>query len=176
MSIVPRLAMSASTLRPGRARRAVNGLPAPTARVARFPAVTFRLLRPALFPRADKPRKKTAMSKPDTTTEATHISGPWRLFDLFTDLEIVTDRKTAHETESIVQFKGLRNAKANARLMAAALTPPGRILARSFVILASAIAVLQLVYGETVGLEWPFSQEKATLHDFTNSTIIGEPL
>ena len=62
------------------------------------------------------------MSEPDTTTEATHTLGPWRVFDLFTGLEIVTDRKTAHETESIVQFKGQRNAKANARLMAAAHT------------------------------------------------------
>jgi len=60
------------------------------------------------------------MSEPDTTKEATHTPGPWRVFDLFTDLEIVTDRKTAHETESIVQFKGQRNAKANAWLMAAA--------------------------------------------------------
>ena len=60
------------------------------------------------------------MSEPDTTKEATYTPGPWRVFDLFTDLEIVTDRKTAHETESIVQFKGQRNAKANARLMAAA--------------------------------------------------------
>jgi len=94
----------------------------PIARVARFPLVTARLLRPALFPRADKPRKETAMSEPDTTTEATHTLGPWRVFDLFTGLEIVTDRKTAHETESIVQFKGQRNAKANARLMAAAPT------------------------------------------------------
>jgi hypothetical protein len=62
------------------------------------------------------------MSEPDTTTEATHTPRPWRVFDLFTYLEIVTDRKTAHETESIVQFKGQHNAKANARLMAAAPT------------------------------------------------------
>lgn len=49
-----------------------------------------------------------------------HTSGPWRVFDVFTDLEIVTDRPTAHETESIVQFKGQRNARANAQLMTAA--------------------------------------------------------
>jgi hypothetical protein len=50
----------------GRARRAVNGLPAPRIRVARFPAVTSRLIRPALFPRADKPRKETAMNDLET--------------------------------------------------------------------------------------------------------------
>lgn len=49
-----------------------------------------------------------------------HTPGPWRLLDIFTDLEIVTDRPTAHETESLVQFKGQRNALANARLMALA--------------------------------------------------------
>jgi hypothetical protein len=53
-------------------------------------------------------------------TSAAHTPGPWRLFDVFTDLEIVTDRSTANETESIVQFKGQRNATANARLMASA--------------------------------------------------------
>ena len=52
-------------------------------------------------------------------TTAAHTPGPWRVFDGFTDLEIVSDRATAHETESIVQFKGQPNAKANARLMAA---------------------------------------------------------
>jgi hypothetical protein len=35
-------------------------------------------------------------------------------------LEIVTHNATARETESIVQFKGQRNAKPNARLIAAA--------------------------------------------------------
>jgi hypothetical protein len=49
-----------------------------------------------------------------------HTPGPWRVFDVLTDVEIVTDRKDALETESIVQFKGQRNAKANARIMAAA--------------------------------------------------------
>jgi hypothetical protein len=39
---------------------------------------------------------------------------PWRVFDVFTDIEIVTDRPTALETESIVQFKGQRNARADA--------------------------------------------------------------
>jgi hypothetical protein len=48
-----------------------------------------------------------------------HTAGPWRVFDAFTDLEIVTDQCLALETESLVQFKGQRNAKANARLMAA---------------------------------------------------------
>jgi hypothetical protein len=54
------------------------------------------------------------MSKPAYTP------GPWRVFAAFTDLEIVTDRPAAHETESIVQFMGQHNAKANASLMAAA--------------------------------------------------------
>ena len=53
-------------------------------------------------------------------TETQHTQGPWRVFAGFTDLEIVTDRLTAHATESIVQFKGQANAKANARLIAAA--------------------------------------------------------
>ena len=53
-------------------------------------------------------------------TTAAHTPGQWKVFDVFTDLEIVTARSTANETESIVQFKGQRNAKANARLMAAA--------------------------------------------------------
>jgi hypothetical protein len=53
-------------------------------------------------------------------TITAHTPGPWRVFDVFKDLEIVSDRATAHETESIVQFKGQCNAKANARLMAAA--------------------------------------------------------
>ena len=35
-----------------------------------------------------------------------HTPGPWRVFDAFKDLEIVTDRPTAHETQSLVQFKG----------------------------------------------------------------------
>jgi hypothetical protein len=38
--------------------------------------------------------------------------GPWRVCDAFTDLEIVTDH--AQEVESIVQFKGQRNARADA--------------------------------------------------------------
>jgi hypothetical protein len=59
--------MSVFTLHHGRARRAVNGLPAPRIRVARFPSVTSRPVRAALFPRADKPRKETAMNDPDTT-------------------------------------------------------------------------------------------------------------
>ena len=38
--------------------------------------------------------------------------GPWRVCDAFTDLEIVTD--CAQEVESIVQFKGQQNARADA--------------------------------------------------------------
>jgi hypothetical protein len=49
-----------------------------------------------------------------------HTPGPWRVFDAFKDLEIVTDRPTAHETQSLVQFKGQDNAAANAQLMALA--------------------------------------------------------
>jgi hypothetical protein len=55
-----------------------------------------------------------------TTPKPKHTPGPWRVFDVFTDVEIVTDSSTAAATESLVQFKGQRNARANARLMAAA--------------------------------------------------------
>jgi len=61
---------------------------------------------------------KTKKEKTPMTTA--HTQGPWRVFDVLTALEIVTDRPTAHETESIVQFTGQRNAKANADLVAAA--------------------------------------------------------
>jgi hypothetical protein len=53
-------------------------------------------------------------------TDTTHNPGPWRVLDVLTELEIVTDRPTANLTESIVQFKGQANARPNARLMAAA--------------------------------------------------------
>jgi hypothetical protein len=53
-------------------------------------------------------------------TQTHHTPGPWRVFEALTGIEIVTDRRTANETESLVQFKGQRNAKANARLMTAA--------------------------------------------------------
>jgi hypothetical protein len=73
---------------------------------------------PFVFKTRTRPRLKT---KEETMTNAAaHTPGPWRVLDVFTNLEIVTDRPTANETESIVQFKGQRNAKANARLMVAA--------------------------------------------------------
>jgi hypothetical protein len=50
-------------------------------------------------------------------TQHQHTQGPWRVFTAFVDAEIVTDRPTANETESIVQFKGQRNALANARFI-----------------------------------------------------------
>jgi len=55
--------LSVLALDPGRARRSVNGLPAPRIRVA-LP-VTARLVRPALSPRIDNPRKETALNNPD---------------------------------------------------------------------------------------------------------------
>ena len=51
--------------------------------------------------------------------QPSHTPGPWRVFDVLTNPEIVTDRPTAHETESIVRFDGQANARANATLMAA---------------------------------------------------------
>jgi aspartate/glutamate racemase len=48
------------------------------------------------------------------TQTAQHTETPWRVFDVFSDVEIVADRPTANETESIVQFKGQQNARANA--------------------------------------------------------------
>jgi hypothetical protein len=53
-------------------------------------------------------------------TQAKHTAGLWRVFDAFSEPEIITDRRTAYETESVIRFKGQSNAKANARLMAAA--------------------------------------------------------
>ena len=38
-----------------------------------------------------------------TTTQ--HTAGPWRVFDAFTDPEIVTDRPTAFETETDLAFR-----------------------------------------------------------------------
>jgi hypothetical protein len=55
------------------------------------------------------------------TQTAKHSPTPWRVFAAFTDVEIVTDRPTANETESIVQFKGQRNALANAALIVRAV-------------------------------------------------------
>jgi hypothetical protein len=37
-------------------------------------------------------------------------------------------------------------------------------------------AVLQLLYTGTDAAEWLFPQEKATLHDFKDSTLTGEML
>jgi hypothetical protein len=54
-------------------------------------------------------------------TQRQHTPGPWRVFTAFVDVEIVTDRPTANETESIVQFKGQRNALANAALIVRAV-------------------------------------------------------
>jgi hypothetical protein len=54
------------------------------------------------------------------TTTKKHTAGPWRVFDAFDNLEIVTDRLAAEDTRLIVRFKGPPNAKANARLMTAA--------------------------------------------------------
>jgi hypothetical protein len=62
---VPFREMPVSTLHHGRARRAVNGLPAPKTRVACFPCGDPDCP-PCLFPRADKQRKETAMNDLDT--------------------------------------------------------------------------------------------------------------
>jgi hypothetical protein len=54
--------MSVLTLHHGRARRPVNGLPAPNSVLPVALAVTARLVRPALFPLTDKPREETVMN------------------------------------------------------------------------------------------------------------------
>ncbi len=51
------------------------------------------------------------------TKTRTHTPTPWRVFTVFADPEIVTDHPTAHETQSIVQFKGQSNAKADAEFI-----------------------------------------------------------
>ena len=61
-------------------------------------------------------------------TQHQHTQGPWRVFTAFVDAEIVTDRPTANETESIVQFKGQRNALANARFIVRACNAHGDML------------------------------------------------
>src|SRR5438477_9132042 len=55
-------------------------------------------------------------------TQTAHTPGPWRVFAPFglERAEIVTDRATADETESIISFDGEDNTLANARLIAAA--------------------------------------------------------
>jgi len=58
-----------------------------------------------------------------------HSRLPWRVFDTFTDVEIVTDRETAHETESLVQFKGQRNARADAAFIVKACNNYYQLLA-----------------------------------------------
>jgi hypothetical protein len=73
------------------------------------------------IPNKTKKEKTTMQSELFTPVHTpAHTPGPWRVFDVFTDPEIVTDSPTAAATESLVQFKGQRNARANARLMAAA--------------------------------------------------------
>lgn len=61
-------------------------------------------------------------------TKTPHTQTPWRVFDAFTDVEIVTDRPTANETESIVQFKGQRNALGNAAFIVRACNAHGDLL------------------------------------------------
>ena len=46
-----------------------------------------------------------------------HTPCPWRVFDGFADIEIVTDHPAANDVESLVQFKGQRNARANAEFI-----------------------------------------------------------
>jgi hypothetical protein len=56
--------------------------------------------------------------------------GPWRIFDAFTDIEIVTDYCDGRQsfTESIVQFKGQRNACANAAWIVCAVNSHDALL------------------------------------------------
>jgi hypothetical protein len=49
-----------------------------------------------------------------------HTPGPVRVFSPFGRPEVVTDRPTAHETQSVVPHFGQPNADSNARLIAAA--------------------------------------------------------
>ncbi len=65
----------------------------------------------------------------DNTSAYAHSPLPWRVFDVLTDIEIVTDRRTAHETESVVQFKGQRNAKADAAFIVMACNNHHRLVA-----------------------------------------------
>jgi len=58
-----------------------------------------------------------------------HSRLPWRVFDALTDVEIVTDRETPHETESLVQFKGQRNARADAAFIVRACNNYYQLLA-----------------------------------------------
>ena len=59
----------------------------------------------------------------------THSPLPWRILDVLTEVEIVTDRNTAHETESLVQFKGQRNAKVDAAFIVRACNNHYQLLA-----------------------------------------------
>ena len=53
-------------------------------------------------------------------SQPVHTPGPVRVFSPFGRPEIVTDRPTAHETQSVVTQFGQPNADSNARLLAAA--------------------------------------------------------
>ena len=46
-----------------------------------------------------------------------HTPSPWRVFDGFADIEIVADHPAANGVESLVQFKGQRNPRANAEFI-----------------------------------------------------------
>jgi hypothetical protein len=52
-------------------------------------------------------------------TQTKYTPGPWRIYDLLSNHEIITDRKTAPETESIGLFSK-NPSPANAHLIAAA--------------------------------------------------------
>jgi hypothetical protein len=78
------------------------------------------------------------------TQTAKHTPGPWRVCTAFVDPEIVSDHATPHKIESIVQFKGQRNALANAVFIVRACNSHERLLAA----LTGAVKTLEALYGK----------------------------
>jgi hypothetical protein len=81
----------------------------------------------AIFPLHVAIKRPTA--KGDQAMTASHTATPGRVFDVLTDIEIVSDRPTANETESVVQFKGYRNARADAAFIVRACNSHHELLA-----------------------------------------------
>ena len=78
-----------------------------------------------------------------------HTPTPWRVFTGFADPEIVSDKPTARETESIVQFKGQRNAVADAHFIVRACNSHAPLVAALDLLASAAARLAAAVDGTT---------------------------